>query len=76
MSTRIHHLHSKYAPHNSDYVEYMMTPIVKNILPIVTFRYNCEITTEYVPIEIITIAIYTLSSSLHSTQAKEVIHME
>ena len=61
-STKVHHLHSKYAPHESDYLEHVMTLTVENIRSIAALRYNCDITTEDVPVEMIQIAIHTLQS--------------
>ena len=61
-SAKIHHLHSKYAPHESDYVKHVMTLTVKNTRSIATLRYNCDIITKDVPIEMIQIDIYTLQS--------------
>ena len=52
-STKIHHLHSKYAPKESDYEEHMMTLTVENIQSIASLRYNKEISTKDVPIEMI-----------------------
>ena len=59
-SAKVHHLHSKYAPKESDYVEHVMTLTVENIRSIACLRYNVDITTEDVPIEMIQIAINTL----------------
>ena len=61
-SAKIHHLHSKYAPKESDYVEHVMTLTVENIRSIARLQYNHDITTEDVPIEMIQIAINTLQS--------------
>ena len=61
-SAKVHHLHSKYAPKESDYVEHVMTLTVENIWSIASFRYNIDISTKNVPIEMIQIAINTLQS--------------
>ena len=61
-SAKIHRLHSKYAPHESDYVEHVMTLIVANIRSIASLRYNLDIATKDIPIEMIQIAIHTLQS--------------
>ena len=61
-SAKIHHLHSKYAPKESDYVEHVMTLTVENIRSITSLRYDLDMSTKDVPIEIIQIAIHTLQS--------------
>ena len=61
-SAKIHHLHSKYAPKESDYEEHVMTLTVENIRSIASLRYNQEISTKDVPIEMIQIAINPLQS--------------
>ena len=59
-STRIHYLYSKYAPKESDYDEYVMTRTVKTIQSIASLRFNVDIFTKDVPIEMIKITINTL----------------
>ena len=61
-SIKVHHLNSKYAPHESDYIEHVMTLTVENIRSIASLRYNCDFSPELVPIEMIQIAINTLQS--------------
>ena len=61
-SDKIHYLHSKYAPKESDHVEHVMTLTVENIWSIASLRYNVGIFTKDVPIEMIQIAINTLQS--------------
>ena len=58
----IHHLHSKHAPKESDYVEHVMTLTFENIRSISSLRFNVDIITEDVPIKKIQIAINTLQS--------------
>ena len=59
-SAKVHHLHSKYAPKESDYEEHVMTLTVENIRAIARLRYSHDITAEDGPIEMTQIAIYTL----------------
>ena len=59
-SARIHYLHSKYVPKESDYVEHVMTLTVESIQSIASLRFNVDISTKDVPIEMIQIAINTL----------------
>ena len=58
----IRHLHSKYAPKKSDYAEHVRTLTVENIWLIASLRYNLDISTKDVPIEMTQIAINTLQS--------------
>ena len=55
-------MYSKYAPKELDYVEHVMTLTVETIQSIASLRFNVDISTEDVPIEMIQIAINTLQS--------------
>ena len=57
---KIHYLHSKYAQKESEYVEHVMTLTVKNIQSIASLRFNIDISTKDVAIEMIQITINTL----------------
>ena len=59
-SVKIHHLHLKYTPKESNYEEHVMTLTVESIRSIAQLRYNHDITPKDVPIEMIQITINTL----------------
>ena len=54
------YLHSKYAPKESDYVGHVMTLTVETIRSIASLRFNVDISTKDVLIEMIQIAINIL----------------
>ena len=47
------YLYPKNTPKESDYMEYVMTLVVENILSIASLQYNLDISTKDVPIEMI-----------------------
>ena len=73
-SVKIHHLHSKYAPKEFNYVEYVMTLTVENIWYITSLRYNLDISTEDVPIEMIQVAINTLQPDFITPEEATIGH--
>ena len=71
-SAKIHYLHSKYAPKESYDVEHVMTLTVETFRSIASLRYNVDISTKDVPIEMIqnydqysTIRLYHSRRSCH-----------
>ena len=52
-SAKIYYLYFKYAPKESDYVEHVMTLTVETIRSIASLRFNVDISTKDIPIEMI-----------------------
>ena len=68
------HLHSKYVLYKSDHVEHVMILRVKNIWSIATLRYNYDVTTEDVPIEMFQFAINTLHANSITLEEADIGH--